>query len=122
MSAGPHKLIREGAVLTTKLEDILENLGPLPQGVHESSEVRAQSSENAQDDSSLNSELRTLNSVSLTDRQKLILEHLDIDGVQVDHLIERSGLDAPAVLQELTLLSLKGVVKRVDGQSYARKR
>src|SRR5205814_4106783 len=32
MSAGPHKLIRDGAVLTTKLEDILENLGPLPHG------------------------------------------------------------------------------------------
>src|SRR4029077_18683578 len=30
LSAGPHKLIRDGAVLTTKLEDILEALGPLP--------------------------------------------------------------------------------------------
>src|SRR5678815_427700 len=34
-SAGPHKLIRDGATLVTKLEDILEGLGPLPQEVHE---------------------------------------------------------------------------------------
>src|SRR4029078_11059403 len=32
LSEGPHQLIRDGAVLTTKLEDILENLGPLPHG------------------------------------------------------------------------------------------
>src|SRR5690606_28256225 len=30
MSAGPHKLIREGATLVTCLEDILQDLGPLP--------------------------------------------------------------------------------------------
>src|SRR5207249_8793356 len=34
LSEGPHHLIRDGAVLTTKLEDILENLGPLPESVH----------------------------------------------------------------------------------------
>ncbi len=30
MSAGPHALIRDGAVLVTSLEDIIDNLGPLP--------------------------------------------------------------------------------------------
>src|SRR5687767_774102 len=34
-SAGPHKLIRDGATLVTKLEDILEGLGPLPQEAHD---------------------------------------------------------------------------------------
>src|SRR5262245_28682274 len=33
LSAGPHKLIRDGAVLTENIGDILDNLGPLPQGV-----------------------------------------------------------------------------------------
>jgi DNA protecting protein DprA len=35
LSDGPHLLIRDGAVLTTKLEDIIENLGPLPHGASE---------------------------------------------------------------------------------------
>ena len=35
MSVGPHKLIRDGATLVTSLEDILDGLGPLPQGASE---------------------------------------------------------------------------------------
>jgi predicted Rossmann fold nucleotide-binding protein DprA/Smf involved in DNA uptake len=39
----------------------------------------------------------------------------------VDTLIERTQLPAHIILQELTMLSLKGVVRRVDGQTYQRK-
>src|SRR5438552_538264 len=35
LSAGPHKLIRDGAILTANLEDILQNLHPLPQEARE---------------------------------------------------------------------------------------
>ena len=38
----------------------------------------------------------------------------------IDTLIERTGLPASEILQDLTLLSLKGVVKRVDGQTFVR--
>ena len=31
LSVGPHRLIRDGATLTTNLQDILDGLGPLPQ-------------------------------------------------------------------------------------------
>ena len=37
-------------------------------------------------------------------------------------LIERTALPAQVVLQELTFLSLKGQVRRVDGQTYTRRR
>jgi DNA processing protein len=111
MSAGPHKLIREGAVLTTKLEDILENLGPLPHGAGEPMLFEPEEEIKLQP---------PVAELSLTDRQRVILDHLDGDALHVDQLMERTNLDAPAVLQELTLLSLKGAVKRIDGQSYAR--
>src|SRR5262249_38618585 len=35
MSAGPHRLIRDGATLVRSLEDIIEGLGPLPHGAVE---------------------------------------------------------------------------------------
>ena len=35
LSAGPHLLIRDGAALVAKLDDILEGLGPVPQGATE---------------------------------------------------------------------------------------
>jgi hypothetical protein len=37
-------------------------------------------------------------------------------------LIERTGLEASVILQSLTYLTLKGLLKRVNGQSYARAR
>ena len=59
--------------------------------------------------------------VGLTDRQARILAQLDAEPVTTDTIIERTGLAAHEVFQEMTLLSLKGVVARVDGQTYARK-
>jgi len=56
----------------------------------------------------------------LTDRQQLIVSHLTSDPIHVDLIIERTSLSAQDILQDLTLLSLKGVVKRVDGQSFVR--
>ena len=58
--------------------------------------------------------------VGLTERQRLILSHLTPDPTHVDGLVERTSLTVSDVLQELTLLSLKGIVRRVDGQSFVR--
>ncbi len=40
LSSGPHALIRDGAVLVTKLEDILDDLGPLPDGDDDAADRR----------------------------------------------------------------------------------
>ena len=60
--------------------------------------------------------------IDLTDRQRLIVSHLSVDPIHVDALIERTELSAQDVLQDLTLLSLKGIVRRIDGQSFVRTR
>ena len=57
----------------------------------------------------------------LTDRQVLVLSHLGADATPVDAIIDRTALPAHVVLQELTFLSLKGQVRRVDGQTFARR-
>ena len=114
LSEGPHQLIRDGAVLTTCLDDIVNNLGPLPESVHapmlfdpitEPPSAKPQAAEEP---------------IGLTDRQQLILAHLHVDPTHVDGLIERTSLSAQDVLQDLTLLSLKGIVRRVEGQSFVR--
>jgi len=112
LSDGPHQLIRDGAVLTRNLEDILEGLGPLPHSVGEAPMLI----ESAQTEQTVAKTQATI----LTDRQKLILDHLDGDAIHVDALIERTSLGASEILQELTLLTLKGVVRRVEGQTFAR--
>jgi DNA processing protein len=119
MSAGPHMLIRDGATLVTKLEDILDGLGPLPHQAIESlpesvtAYVVARPAEAAAPDVDL--EL-------LSAGQRTIIAHLDGEPVSVDQIIERSGLDASAVMRELTFLCLKGLVRRAGGQMFVRAR
>jgi DNA processing protein len=120
LSAGPHLLIRDGAVLVTKLEDILAELGPVPQSVMEPSLFP----ESERDEAEPASEVRSSTAPStggLSERQQQILDGIGTDVASVDALVERTSLPAHVVLQELTFLSLKGQLRRVDGQTYARR-
>jgi len=119
-SAGPHRLIRDGAILTSGIEDILEGLGPLPQ---EASELLFDELviETPEQPASPRLPDTSRVMIDLSDRQRAILAELGTDATGVDAIIERTDLAAPLVLQELTFLSLKGLVRRVDGQSYARR-
>jgi DNA processing protein len=111
MSAGPHKLIRDGAILVTKLDEILEGLGPLPAEAHETTVV--------EEAEPVVEKVVTFN---VTERQEVILDQLKREEMNVERLMEVTGLEASVVLQELTFLTLKGQVKRIDGQTFARKR
>ncbi|MBC8108805.1 MAG: DNA-protecting protein DprA [Anaerolineae bacterium] len=119
LSIGPHQLIRDGATLVTGLEDILEGLGPLPHSavvetnlfsISSAAEVAASATPQAAD---------RAEPIGLSDRQRAILLHLD-EPLDVDAIIERTTLPAHQVLQELTFLSLRGLVRR-EGQHYARR-
>jgi DNA processing protein len=128
-SAGPHQLIRDGAVLVTKLDDILEGLSTLSQEINTDLLVAPEPDGTAAtDDESISSPATPAPSSAaaeppgLTDRQRRILAELGSDPLQIDTLIERSALEAPVVMQELTFLSLRGAVRRVDGQMYVRTR
>jgi DNA processing protein len=120
LSAGPHKLIRDGAILTAGLEDIMHGLGPLPQ---EAMEVLSDSSAGQPAEPEV--AVATAKSAPppaamLTDRQTKILSLMGSEPMSIDLLIDRSSLPAQEVLQEMTLLTLRGQVKRVDGQTFVR--
>jgi DNA processing protein len=120
LSAGPHKLIREGAVLVTGLEDILDNLDPLPHDIvapdiHLDLESSPPDAPPPQAPAAPAPE-----TIGLTDRQRTILLHLGADPTPIDSLIERTAFAAHEILQDLTFLSLRGLVRRIDGQTYAR--
>ena len=120
LSAGPHLLIRDGAVLVTKLEDVLAELGPVPQGVMEPTLFAEEVEAAPPPMTEAKSESRPA-PAGMTDRQALVLSHLGPDATSVDAIIERTTLPAHLVLQEVTFLSLKGQVRRVDGQTFARR-
>ncbi len=124
-SAGPHKLIRDGATLVTKLEDILEGLGPLPQEAHEVSLFEPSASTKPPLDFARNRQaaepVKIALNPTLTERQRVVLAQLDGQPVHIETLIERTSLPASEIMQDLTLLSLKGFVRRVDGQTFAKR-
>jgi DNA processing protein len=120
LSAGPHLLIRDGAIITTKLEDLLEGLGPVPQGVMEPSLFPEVHGEEPEAPAVGAAAVRDAAS-GLSERQQLILSGIGADSADVDTIVERTALPAHVVLQELTFLSLKGRLRRVDGQTYARR-
>ena len=71
-------------------------------------------------DAALSPPAGDLRLAGLSDRQQSILLQMGNDPAAIDLLMERTALPAHVVLQELTFLSLKGRVKRVDGQTYVR--
>jgi DNA processing protein len=115
MSIGPHKLIRDGAVMVLAIEDILDNLGPLPEGAGEP----IRETEDMVVESTMPREVEE--PIGLTDQQRAILVGIDHEPTSVDTIVERTTMPVHLVLQELTFLSLKGAVRRVDGQTYARR-
>jgi DNA processing protein len=118
LSVGPHQLIRDGAVLCAGIEDIVQGLGPLPESVNapmlfpitEEREIKP-----------TDAKPQAAEPVGLSEQQRAIVLQLGTDAVDVDTLIERTSIPAHQILQELTFLSLKGVVRRIDGQTYARR-
>lgn len=107
-SAGPHKLIRDGATLVTKLEDILDHLGPLPQrateaNLFESTDAKLE-----------NSAPR----VELSEPQQKIIEALNGASLDADGIIDATGLSASLVMQQLTLMTLRGVIKKENATQY----
>ena len=145
-SRGTHKLLRDGAVLVRDLDDILEDLTPLPDAAYEAVEDGEPSINakppprlaaplagrvgsvdapgRAPQAGRLNGELFQESDASiptLTADQRRVLGALDRAGCSVDAIIDATDLPAQVVMSSLTLMSLKGLVKRVDGQTYARK-
>lgn len=95
-SAGPNRLIQDGAKLVTKVEDILEELN-----VHMVVE-------------------RTAVQMTLpeTAEEAALYTHLSAQPVHIDDLSRESGLPSSIVSSTLTIMELKGMVQQVGNMNY----
>jgi DNA processing protein len=111
LARGCHALIRQGARLVERVEDILEELAP---------QLRAQlATHQSVAQGAANAETRVQSSPRDDDYRQL-LAHMGFDPVGVDTLVERCGLTAQAVSSMLLILELDGEVQAQPGGNYVR--
>jgi DNA processing protein len=121
LSAGPHQLIRDGAILAARLEDIIDGLTPLPENVAEPMLFQEPNANRSEPPPPPPAPRKPELFDGLSDRQRVVYDALGRDPLSVDLLVEATGLPAHVILQELTFLTLKGHVRRIDGQTFARR-
>jgi len=96
--AGCHLLIREGAVLAEDADDILQNMGWIPQG----------------DGSSMAGK-----TYQPTDENEAkLLQALAGESMHLDHLAESCGLTVPELSPIVLRLELQGAIERLPGSRY----
>lgn len=97
VSAGPNRLIQEGAKLVTCAEDILEELQLMQ--VVEHTAVQMALPESAE--------------------EAAVMAHLSTEPKHIDEISREAQLPSALASSTLTLLELKGIVQHVGGMKYA---
>lgn len=112
---GCHKLIKEGALLVERVEDILEAVAHQlqPQQFSLFSEGKDEHSSPLQAVEKINSFAKK--SLNLTACQQQIYQHMSLEPIAVDDLAKTTEMGIEMLLVELLGLELLGAVKQVSG-------
>jgi len=103
-SQGTNLLIRDGARLIRHVDDILECLGPLAEGVRT-------------DDGR---ELRRPAEALLNDRERQVLDAIETEPTGIDTVVQRSGLAVQQVLATISVLEMRKLIRRLSSQYVSR--
>jgi len=95
VSAGPNKLIQNGAKMVTSYQDILDELN-----LHEVTTIVKK------------------NNISVTEFEQIILNQLSQQPLHIDQIIKNTQLSAGQVASNLSFLEMKGLVKNLGSQNY----
>jgi DNA processing protein len=102
-SAGCNHLIREGATLVSKAEDILDDLSALPLIDMPHREPL---------------DIPEIDLTSLSETESLIYQHLSAEEITIDQLVAVTQLKIPALLPALLTLEMKKIITQLPGPRY----
>ncbi len=98
LSKGPYKLLKKGAKLVTKIEDILEEL---------KFEIRNSKSET-------NSKPQITKYKTESKEEQKILKVLENESLHFDEIVRRSQLDSSKIGSLLSIMEIKGLIKSLE--------
>jgi len=94
LSKGGHSLLKQGATLVESAQDIVEQLGGMLAYV----------------------EMESSHQGAISDKNGLLLNAMGFDPVDIDTLVERTGLPIAALNRQLMLLELEGEIESSGGR------
>jgi DNA processing protein len=104
LSRGCHQLIRDGAKLIESVEDVLDELGPLAVPARLTPEVTVHKP----------AELK------LGEQEKMVLNAISTSTTSFDSLVASTGLPTPRILATISVLEIRGLIKRLSGTNFVR--
>ncbi len=101
-SEGCNHLIREGATLLSKAEDLLEDFSQLPLG----------------DSPALFDDIPSIVLPELSVDEAMIFDCLSVEDISLDRLIEKTKMPLPRLLPSLLKLEMKKLIRQLPGPRY----
>jgi DNA processing protein len=105
LARGCHRLIRDGAKLVETVDDVLEELGPLVGPITKAD----------------GQEVRSPAELQLNELETAVLAALGDEPTTIDALVTASRLSVPQVLATLSVLEMRRLVRRLEGNRVVRK-
>lgn len=106
LSGGPHSLLKMGAKLVEKSEDILEELSIFYPRENKNIAIKEK--------------LLSLPVANLSDQELAVYEAIPFDPVPIDLLSSKTNFSISRLLDNLLRLELKGLIKSLPGKMFSR--
>jgi len=120
LARGPHRLIKDGAKLVESVDDILEELGPIADGLRAKEAIGLGEGAAGDGEADAGTDLGEQLAARLAGAEREIYEMLSTDPASIDDLIYRSDLSPAEVSSSLMLLEIKRFCRQLPGKRFVR--
>jgi DNA processing protein len=116
-SSGCHKLLKQGARLVDGIDEIMDALGHVGEGLKSYADTAATKAEQE-----AQGMLFDLSRLQLAPQESALLEQLNSEPVHVEELIQLTGLPPGKIHAAVISLQLKGLIKQLPGNMIVKRK